>query len=316
MSEPLAIRPRLGLGLTLLAAASYGMTPVFARLAYDGGGTALAIIGTRYWVALAALWALARVRGRAAALPSGQRRWGVVVGVLMTCIAYGYIGSVQWIPVGVAALVLYTYPILVTLGAAALLGQRAGAVKLVAILMAFAGVAIVLGWPAAPPDPRGLALAALAGVSYAAMVLVASRLDARVDALQLTFSGTLWAGLACTVAALLHDRPDRLLRRTAPCRAGAQRGTDEPRAGGQRRRGAAAPRREPDARPGRRRAAHPAGAGPAGALRRRRVLSRTWNSRTRRRCRSLPGAAGWGRCSAGRCARRQGGRRWPRRRRP
>lgn len=198
-----ARRPGLGVGLTLLAAASYGLTPVLARIAYDGGGTALAIIGTRYWVAVAALLALARLRGGAPALPRGQRRWGVIVGVLMTFIAYGYIGSVQWIPVGVAALVLYTYPIMVTLGAVALLGERAATAKWVAILMAFAGVAIVLGMPAAPPDPRGVALAALAGVSYAGMVLVASRLGGRVDALQLTFSGALCAGGLCTAAALL-----------------------------------------------------------------------------------------------------------------
>jgi drug/metabolite transporter (DMT)-like permease len=197
-----APRPLLGVALTLAAATAYGLTPIFARLAYDAGATTLAIIGTRYWVAVAAMALLARLRAAPVALPREQRVWGFVVGVLLTFIAYGYLGSVYWIPVGVAALVLYTYPIIVTVGARFVLGARPTAAKWLAIVAAFAGVAIVLGVPTVPPDPRGLALAALAGVSYATMVLVAGRLGGRVDSLRLTFDGSVWAGLFCSVAAL------------------------------------------------------------------------------------------------------------------
>ena len=196
-------RPLLGLALTLGAAVSYGVTALFARIAYDGAATPLAVICARYWVAVVALALLARVRGVPMGLPAGQRAWGMAVGVLLTFVAYGYLGSVRWIPVGLAALVLYTYPIMVTLCARPVLGQRPTALRWLAALAAFAGVAIVLGVPVTSPDPWGLMLAGLAACSYGAMVLLAGRLGDRVDSLRLTFDASVWAGVFCSVAALI-----------------------------------------------------------------------------------------------------------------
>ena len=130
-----------------------------------------------------------RVRRLISRLTAGQRRIPFLAGLAAAALAvpvalssFGYLGAVEYIPVSTAVLVVYTYPIWVGLITRLTRGEPLGGARVIAIFLAFAGVAIALDVHAsAMPDARGLALAALAALGMAAMVLGSSRLVRDID---------------------------------------------------------------------------------------------------------------------------------------
>jgi drug/metabolite transporter (DMT)-like permease len=161
-----------GAALLVLAASAYGLVPIFARLYYDAGGTPLAVLAFRY---------VAGVLLLAAALPLSGRRLsasapGLTLGLLLAFVSYGYLGSVQFIPVSVAALVFFTYPMLTVLIARLFGLERIGWRRGLGVLAAFLGLGMGLDVaPGVDLDWRGVALAAAAAVAYTALLLVSQR---------------------------------------------------------------------------------------------------------------------------------------------
>lgn len=179
-----------GAALLALSASAYGTVPIFARLYYDAGGTPLALLAFRYVAAvllLAAVLPLARRKLRASPV-------GLAIGVLLAWISYGYLGSVRYIPVSVAALVFFTYPMLTVLTARLFGLERIGWRRGLGVVTAFVGLAmgldvdpgVVLAW-------RGVALAAGAAVAYTALLLLSQRAASAGGGVDLIFQANLVA---------------------------------------------------------------------------------------------------------------------------
>ena len=90
-----------------------------------------------------------------------------------------FFASLERIDVSLASLVICSYPALVVAGAVLLGRERASKRRVVALVVALAGVALVLaGGVGGALDPVGVALALAAAVIYAAYVLVSDRSSA------------------------------------------------------------------------------------------------------------------------------------------
>jgi drug/metabolite transporter (DMT)-like permease len=177
-----------GVALLVLSASSYGAVPIFARLYYDAGGTPLAVLAFRYTAAALVL---------AAALPFTGRKLrasppGVTIGALLAVVSYGYLGAVRYIPVSVAALILFTYPMLTVLAARLFGLERIGWRRGFGVVAAFLGLAmgldvdagIVLDW-------HGVALAAAAAVASTALLLSSQRAASAGGGIDLIFQANL-----------------------------------------------------------------------------------------------------------------------------
>src|SRR3546814_97794 len=104
---------RLGLALAVASAIGYGTMITATRLSYDAGSNPLTLICARAAVPAAILALLMLARGSAFALRPGAL-WpvaGIALGQLG--ITIGYLSAVAYIPVSLAALVFYAYPVLV-----------------------------------------------------------------------------------------------------------------------------------------------------------------------------------------------------------
>jgi drug/metabolite transporter (DMT)-like permease len=126
-----------GLGLVLISAVAYGAMPILAKWAYAGGASRETLLGWRFLMA-AALFVLLAPRG-GEALPLRKRfvLWGL--GAIFVGNAYCYFTALQTVPASLLSLVLYTYPVIVTLLSAAAGQEALRARSLVAGAMAFAG---------------------------------------------------------------------------------------------------------------------------------------------------------------------------------
>jgi len=193
------------LGLLLLAVTSVGwglnwpvmkfliaeMPPLTARgLTGVVGGGLLAVL---------ALW-----RGESLRVPRGQ--WGHLV-VLALLNVTGWMAlmglALLWLPGGEAAVLAYTMPVWASVLAWLVLGERLSLQRVLAMLMAFAGIAALMGGDglmASEAKAPGIALALLGAFGFALGTVLAKRY---AISLPLIASSAWQIGLGCVPVALL-----------------------------------------------------------------------------------------------------------------
>lgn len=163
---------RRGTLLVLLSAGAYGTLPILTRVAYAESVPVAAVLSYRFLFA-AALFAALRRPG--VARPAWRQRlvlWGL--GVVFLGNTLSYFLALERVPVSVVTLLLYTYPVLVTLLSAAAGIDPLTPRGLVAAALAFGGAALTAG-PLAGANPLGVALALAAAVVYSTYLVLASR---------------------------------------------------------------------------------------------------------------------------------------------
>lgn len=175
-----------------VAAAGYGSAYVVARIAYDLGLNVFTLNFLRFLVLVmvCALWIA--LRGGGFRLPPRSLAVILSLGVLITAAGLGNFGAIEFIPVSLAILIFYTYP-LVTLILNAIAERRAPRpADYAAFLLAFAGLALALDVSMEGLDPRGVGLALFASFAAGAH-LVVSQMALRVAGLAVV---TLFMSLA------------------------------------------------------------------------------------------------------------------------
>jgi drug/metabolite transporter (DMT)-like permease len=200
-------RPWLGVGLIVVAAAAFSAQNVLSRVAYDWGATPMTVTALRTWFAL---FVFAAVLGRRGLWPRVPRH---ALGLFaVTAFFYALhnpatLLSFRYIPVGLAILILYLFPILVALILAVLARAPPRRHDVLAALAAFAGVALVLEIGRGALDWRGIGLAVLAAFGLAINVVGAARLGRHMPALVVPFTLSLVGAVVFGGLALAEGGP-------------------------------------------------------------------------------------------------------------
>ena len=161
-------RPRaLGTALAVISAIGLGLAVALSRYAYEGGSNGITVAATRASLVAVGLPLFCLLSGRSLALP--RRAWGhcAGLGVLMAMMFYGHVGAVEFIPVGLAVLLFFTYPPMIAVLNIVVARERVTLRNLIAIAAAFLGLALMLGVSLHVVDLRGVVLALGAGVAAA-----------------------------------------------------------------------------------------------------------------------------------------------------
>ncbi len=185
--------PSLATGLILAAVASssFGLVITFTRVAYNGGASAGAAMEIRYLVAIAVMSTALLALGRGLRPPRELYGGLFRVGLTNIGVTFGYMTSILFIPVSLATVVFYTYPLMVIAVAPMVHGQRLGRRQFGAFGLAFAGLALALGPSIQGLDWRGVALALLAAVSAATVFMIAPKVVRSYHALGVTLHSNL-----------------------------------------------------------------------------------------------------------------------------
>jgi drug/metabolite transporter (DMT)-like permease len=197
-------RALLGVLLCAGSAAGFGAMGIFGKLAYEAGVGVMALLVVRFVLATMILGAIQGVRRPA--LPRGR--------MLVAALALGGIGyaaqatlyflSIERIDAGLTALVLYIFPALVTLGAVALGRDRLDAIRVLALLLAFAGLTLVVFIGGSTDlDAVGIGLAVGSAVVYSIYVLASDTVLVGLEPLSLSTVVCAGATFSFGVAAAL-----------------------------------------------------------------------------------------------------------------
>ena len=176
-----------GVALVLLAAFSISLTNVAAPFVYDSGSTPETILVLRNFafLGLCGLWLKA----------SGRFRWlgrhGHLVcigaGIAYTCGAAGVLLSFASLPVSLAILIFFTFPLITALLASAVERRPPGLGQVACLLAALAGLAVALEVERFAFAPAGVLFAAMGAFGVAASYVWTGRALPDMDSGIMTF---------------------------------------------------------------------------------------------------------------------------------
>jgi drug/metabolite transporter (DMT)-like permease len=191
--------PTIGVIACLASATAFGAMGVFGKLAYEEGATVGTLLSTRFVLAAALFWLFFAWSGRVRSLRTVPAR-DVGIALALGAIGYGaqaggYFAALERLDASLLSLLVYTFPVIVTVTAIALGREPASRRTAGALVLASLGLVLVLAGAAAGAlDALGTALGLGAAVVYSGYILISQGVAERMGPLAL---GT----LVCTGAA-------------------------------------------------------------------------------------------------------------------
>lgn len=164
-----------GLAYAIGSAGCYGLNIVFVRMASFADISGSAIVVYRVLVMLALVGLIMALARHSLKTAREERGTLALLGTSTACLGICYLSSVAFVPVTVAVVVFYTFPILIVL-ASPFVEKTPLTPPLIGIaLIALLGVCLVVGPAFSGLDWRGLALAFGASIATAIQFFTAAR---------------------------------------------------------------------------------------------------------------------------------------------
>ena len=217
MPAPVGNLRATGVALVIGSACCFGTLGVFGKLAYRLGLTTPQLLSYRFGLAAILLWVAAMILRQG--LPPRRSLVGLA---LMGGAGYvgqsgSYFSALHFIPASTNALLLYTFPVVVTLLATVLFHEPLGWLKLGAVGLAFLGTVLVVEAQLRAAAPIGIVLGLGSAAFYSGYILYGSRLlpglpPVSATAMIMTSAAVVWTAYATINGQLAVDwTPPRLL---------------------------------------------------------------------------------------------------------
>lgn len=184
MSEPGAGQPRrradnvaVGIGLAVLAIVIFGIQDAVSKsLVQTHSPFQLAMV--RFWAFAAfSLWLVSRQGPLKQAFRSRYPLLQVFRGVLLVVDIWTFALALRTVPLAELQAVVLVYPLLATLMAIPILGERVGVFRLVAVAVGFCG-ALVIVRPGGLPIDGGVLFALISASTYALYIALTRKVSA------------------------------------------------------------------------------------------------------------------------------------------
>lgn len=172
----------------ILSAFIYGLAPMLAKIAYEGGANGMTLTFLRTFLMLPLLFVLMKVRGQTFRLTKKELRHiillGVVGGSFSTIALYA---AYDYIATGLATTLHFIYPLIIVVVSAVVYREKISKMKLAAVMLVTLGIFLFIDLNSRA-DKIGVILAILSGVLYSFYVVYMdhSGIDS-MDYIKLTF---------------------------------------------------------------------------------------------------------------------------------
>lgn len=163
--------------LVLISTLGFSVYPILGKVVFAGGAGLATVLFVRFSIAALIFWVIIIWREGFPRLPlkTWLLLWGMG-GICYSMMAGLYISSVLFIPASLAALLLYAYPILVTVMAVLTKQEEFSGYKLAGLLLATFGLVLVLGLAFQGINFLGVILALGAAFVYAIYILIGNKM--------------------------------------------------------------------------------------------------------------------------------------------
>jgi len=164
------------IGLTLVTIVVFGIQDAVSKILVTSYSP-FQITMMRYWAfALFALWLVSRHAPIRHALRSKATGWQVLRGVLLIADIWCFALALRTVPLGELQAITLVYPLLVTLFAIPVLGEKVGIFRIGAVVAGFAGAMIIVR-PGGLPLDWGVFFALASATCYALYIVVTRKVS-------------------------------------------------------------------------------------------------------------------------------------------
>ncbi|MEO1193151.1 MAG: EamA family transporter [Pseudomonadota bacterium] len=176
----------LGLAAGLGAATCFALSTALTGLSYLEGNAPMTLVVARYLAVVALVYPWLLLIGGSLLLP--RSAWGLMAGMTAGSlgISYGYMTAIHYLPVSLAVLIFYTFPLLVTLAESLLRRRPPNLFLLLALGLGLFGLGLALGADLSQLDLVGILFAGLAAFSAVPLFICARILAQKHGSLMLT----------------------------------------------------------------------------------------------------------------------------------
>lgn len=159
-----------------IAAATYGMNPLFALPLYKEGMDPDSVLFFRYLFAIPLLGIMLKVRGRSFKLKRKEVMPLIILGWLVAISSLTLFQSYNYMEAGIASTILFVYPILVALIMAVFFKEKITLQTVLCIFLALSGIALLYkSGNGATLSLIGVALVMASALSYAIYIVGVNR---------------------------------------------------------------------------------------------------------------------------------------------
>ncbi len=204
-----------GSTLVIFAAFFYGINVVISKTAYSHGANAMFVLAMRFLIASVLLWLYSIFTGSRKKVRASAEQLKILLiigGIVYAGFSMFYYNSINYIPVSLASVIFYLYPVIVNLFMIWVLKERMVYKQLAALIMATAGCALMVWSPVSHFNMFGILLAFGACLSFSAyLILLGSKFAEKLkemDSLTVTTYITSAASVTLLAAALATDSFD------------------------------------------------------------------------------------------------------------
>lgn len=175
--------------LGAIAAATYGMNPLFALPLYKAGMDPDSVLFFRYLFALPILAIMIKARGRNFRLKRNELLPLIIMGLLVALSSLTLFQSYNYMDAGIASTLLFVYPVIVALIMAFGFKEKLTAITIACIVMALGGIGLLYkGGDGSPLSLTGTMLVMISALAYAIYIVGINKSVLKdVATLKLTF---------------------------------------------------------------------------------------------------------------------------------
>lgn len=197
-----------GVAILLTATAVFGIQDVLTKIVVQNYSV-FQVVMIRYWAfALFSVWLVMRRGPIRNAFVSAAPRWQLARGVLLVADIWLFTEALRTLALGDLAAITMTYPLMVTLFAIPLLGERVGPFRAGAVIAGFIGALVILR-PGFVTIEIGVIYGLLSSAAFA-LYLVFTRKVATLDSTTTSIFYVGIVGLVMTTAVgVFHWKPMR-----------------------------------------------------------------------------------------------------------
>ena len=178
-----------GILYIVLSSVAFGVMPILAKLAYNEGATTYSVLFLRFIFAAIMIFYYLIKNKISLKLSKKQILLVILLGI------FGYSGTAgclflayNYISVGLATMVLYTYPIIVSLLSYFIYNEKLYTKKIICFILSLVGLYALIGVNTASLNAKGLLLSAMSAIFYSLYVIGASSTEIKkINCFVMTF---------------------------------------------------------------------------------------------------------------------------------
>ncbi|MHB8171452.1 MAG: DMT family transporter [Thermincolia bacterium] len=192
--------------LIIISATGFGFLAIFVKYAYAAGLNTLTMLSVRFLIAAVIMWLIVWARKENPRVGGKKIIQLATLGVMGYGVMAGFFfSSLNLIPAAIASIILYTYPVLVTLLAAWMFKESISRTKMLSLVVSSLGLVMVVGLAFDGLNPKGLLFAALAAVVYSFYIVYSNKLVGAVNPLLVTAYVITSAAVALNLITLISN---------------------------------------------------------------------------------------------------------------